>query len=277
MSKLRVIYQNLADAATITATEISGYPVANVKTDTKSTWHRSNTTSIMYTLTWTEDKTIGGVVLPCTNLSKTATIFVKFYSGTGNPVQYTWLNTSAVAISACQDSPIQAWTNPNGNSFTLGAVSKSSWWLTTQLTTVRKIEIILQDPSNPATYIDCARIICGPYWQPRYSVDRTSLSVSSTDTTENIRTDAGSIITNPGFIHDELQFSLGLLEDSDRDELVKILQYSGTSKYLLFSVFPGENNSRSEQLYTVYGKRTNNAIQYVISGFSSHPVQVLGW
>lgn len=274
MSKLRVIYQNLADTATISASSTisSAYGVTNLQTDTKSTWHRSSATTVTYTLTWASDQTISAVVLPCTNLTKTATILVRFFN-----VSNSQLNTGATAISACQDSPIQAWSAPTGNQFYLGAVSKTSWWLTTPYTTVRKLEIVLQDTSNSASYIDCARIICGTYWQPKYTANKDGLSITSTDTTENLRTDSGSLVADQGFVYDDLQFSLGILEDTDRDELVKILQFSGTSKYLLFSVFPGNNNSRTEQLYTVYGKRTNNAIQYILPGFTSHQVQVLGW
>jgi hypothetical protein len=274
MSKLRVIYQNLADTATITASSTaSGYPVTNLQTDTKSTWHRSTSAgTVTYTLNWGTAQTIGGIVLPCTNLSKNASILVRFYDGAN-----TQLNSGTIATTACVDSPIQSWTNPNGNQFVYGAVSKSAWWLEQQSSVVRKVEIQLQDSSNPAGYIDCARIICGPYWQPKYTADRQNLSVTSTDTTENTRTDSGSLVSDQGFVYDELQFSMSTLEDLDRDELVKLLQRVGTSRYLLFSVFPDNNNSRTEQLYTVYGKRTNSAIQYVLAGFTSHQVQVLGW
>lgn len=273
MSKLRVIYQNLADTATITASSTaSGYPVTNLQTDTKSTWHRSVGTTITYTLTWGTAQTIGGVVLPCTNLSKNASILVRFYNGAN-----TQLNAGAVATTACVDSPIQAWTNPNGNQFVYGAVSKSAWWLSTPLATVTKIEIQLQDASNPVGYVDCARIVCGPYWQPVYTADRQNLNITTTDTTENTRSDAGNLVSDQGFVYDELQFSLSTLVDTDRDELVKILQRVGTGRYLLASVFPENNNSRQEQLYTVYGKRSNSAIQYVIAGYSSHQVQLSGW
>lgn len=279
MSKLRVIHNNLADTATITANSTTGsYSASNMQKDTKSSWHRSTGRTVTYTLTWATAQTISAVVLPCTNLSKTATILVKFYSGTGSPVVYTQLNTGATAITACQDTPIQSWSTPTGNQFIYGAVSKTAWWLASPYTNVRQIIIELTDTSdNTAGYIDCARIVCGTYWQPKYTVDRNSLNITSTDTTDNIRTDAGSLIADQGTVYDELQFSLGILEDSDRNELVKILQYSGTSRYLLFSVFPAENNSRTEQLYTVYGKRTNSGIQYVLAGFTSHQVQVLGW
>lgn len=273
MSKLRVIYQNLADTATITATSTaSGYPVANLQTDTKSSWHRSAGTTVTYTLTWGTAQTVAAIVLPCTNLTKNASILVRFYNGAN--VQ---LNAGAVAITACQDSPIQAWTSPTGNQFVYGAVSKSAWWLDSSLATVTKVEIQLQDASNPAGYIDCARIVCGNYWQPVYTADRQNLTVTTTDTTENIRTDAGSLVTDQGFVYDELQFSLSTLVDSDRDELVKILQRVGTGRYLLASVFPQNNNSREEQLYTVYGKRNNSGLQYVIAGFTSHQVQLSGW
>lgn len=279
MSKLRVIHNNIADAATITAsTTATGYAVSNLQTDFKSSWHRSTGTTVTYTLNWASAQTVAGIVLPCTNLTSSATILVKFYS---QPNATNQLNLLEPAVSACVNSPIKAWIDagvvPTGNYFQLGALSKTSWWLNTPYTTVRSMEIILTDTTNPAGFIDCARIICGNYWQPQYSVDRSGLSITSNDTSESVRTDAGSFVSDRGFVHDKLQFSLGTLLDSDRDTLIDIFSISGTNKYLLFSVFPDENNSKTEQLYTVYGKRQNSDIQYVLPGFNSHQVQIDGW
>ena len=81
MPNMRVISTNVADTAAITQTEgttFSGFPLTNMQTDYKSTFHRTaaTVTTTTYTLTWTADQSINAVVLPCTNLTAGATIQV---------------------------------------------------------------------------------------------------------------------------------------------------------------------------------------------------------
>lgn len=81
MPNLRIIYDNIADTATITATSTSGsLSTSNLKKDIKGLVHRSIGNSVTYTLVWASARTIGGVALPATNLSATATIEVRLYS-----------------------------------------------------------------------------------------------------------------------------------------------------------------------------------------------------
>ena len=75
MPNLRLIYDNVASSATLTASTTAGTLAAsNMLTDVKSVVHRSTGTSVTYTMTWTANQTVGGVALPATNLTSTATI-----------------------------------------------------------------------------------------------------------------------------------------------------------------------------------------------------------
>ena len=73
---LRLIHDNAADRATsLAASTTSGALVAAyLQNDFKGQAHRSTGTSVSYTLTWTAGETVGGVALPATNLSASATI-----------------------------------------------------------------------------------------------------------------------------------------------------------------------------------------------------------
>lgn len=284
MPNMRVISTNLADTAAITQTEgttASGFSLDSMKTDYKSTFHRTaaTVTTTTYTLTWTADQSINAVALPCTNLTATATIQVVLKNSVGGTI------VDSGAITACSGSPIAQLTTgaPNGNLFQLGVLSKAAVWFTAQYTNVRSLTIRLVDTGNPATFIDCARIVCGQYWQPTYNASRTGLDISVSDSSQNSRTDGGDLVSDRGFVYDELSLSLALLSDTDRDNLLRITRTAGTNRNILVSVFPTDYNASTtrngltEQQYTVYGKRANSAFNYMIQGFGSSTMQITGW
>lgn len=292
MPNMRIISTNLTDTATVTASnQASGFSIDNVKTDYKSTFHRSGGATpliVTYTLSWATDQTVGGISLPCTNLSAAATIRVQLFSDTAGTVAITTPSTGdtgATLIAACTSSPIASLTTstPTGSLFQLGVLSKTSVWYPTNFTNVRCVKITLSDTAaNTAGFIDCARIVCGSYWQPTYNASRDGLDLTITDTSANSRTDGGDLVSDRGFIYDELQLNLSLLSDTDRDNLLRIIRTAGINRNILVSVFP-ENfstttrNNITEQQYTVYGKRANSQFNYIIQGYGSSTMQITGW
>jgi hypothetical protein len=293
MPNMRIITTNVADlpTATITCTLVTGgatlAPTGNtlisyLQNDYKSQFLSvSDVAAFNYNLSWTTAQTIGGVVLPCTNLSSAATIRVQLYSDNNFT---TTVGGTTSAISACTNSPIANLTTsiPTGNLFQLGVLSKAAFWFPTNVSNVQSMRISITDTTNPATTIDCARIVCGSYWQPTYNASRDGLDLNITDTSQNSRTDAGDLVTDRGFINDELSLSLSLLTDTDRNNLLQIIRTAGVNRNILVSVFPtdwnasGPNNT-TEQHYTVYGKRANSGFNYVIQGYGSSNLQITGW
>jgi hypothetical protein len=282
MPNMRIISTNLTDTtSTITAsTTTTGFEIANVKSDYKSTFHRSGaaTTTVTYTLSWAADQTINAVSLPCTNLTSTATVQVILKNSSAATI------VDSNTIAACTGSPIKSLnaSTPTGNLFQLGVLSKTSVWFPSTYTNVRSLTITVSDTGVAATGIDCARIVCGTYWQPTYNASRDGLDLGITDTSQNSRTDAGDLVSDRGFINDELSLNLGLLTDTDRNNLLQIIRTAGVNRNILVSVFPtdynasGPNNT-TEQHYTVYGKRANSSLNYVIQGYSSSNLQITGW
>lgn len=279
MPNMRIIYNNVADSATITADNTAGTnEAANLKTDYKGQVHRSTGTTVTYTLTWAAGQSIGGIVLPCTNLSSQATIRVRLYTGS-----YTQSFDSGT-IAACPNTSLEQWPAPrDANIFAYGGLSKTSMWWNSVNNSITKIDITLTDTStNSPGYIDCSRVICGTYWQPTYNVSRDGLDITITDSSGASRTDSGDLISEQGFVYDELSLNLELLTDSDRDTLVGIMRRIGTRKNIAVCVFPENTgtaipNNTSQQIYTVYGKRDNNSLNYVLSGFNSHQIKITGW
>lgn len=274
MAKLRVIEKNVADTATIVAVSAGTYAATNMQTDLKSQFHRSTSTTAVYTLTWLTDQTIGGVVLPCTNLTATATISVKLETSTDNSAYSTVIDTTPEL--AAQSTQIQKFGLVTGNLFAYGAVTKTAYWFEQPYTNIRKLTITLVDTNNPAGFIDCARIVCGNYWQPQYSASREGLILTVSDTSTTTRNDAGDLISEQGFVYDQMQLNLDVLTDTDREILLGITKYSGVSRNIVISVF-SENRTANDLTYLVYGKRSNSSIEYVLPGFSSSSLEITGW
>jgi hypothetical protein len=292
MPNMRIISTNLADTATViqSSTTASGFSASNLQNDYKSSFHRSTGSTVTYTIAWSAAQIIGGISLPCTNLSKTATVRVQLYSDynsvTPSAPATLIVDTGEGTVPACPDSPIAnlSTSTINGNLFQLGVLSKTSvWFPNNNYTTVRTVKITLADTSNPVGYIDCARIVCGSYWQPTYNASRDGLDLGITDTSQNSRTDAGDLVSDRGFIHDELSLNLGLLTDTDRNNLLQLMRTVGTNRNILVSVFPSDytdtanRNKATEQQYTVYGKRNNSNLNYIIQGYSSSSMNITGW
>jgi len=275
MPNLRVIHNNIADTSSITANTTAGtYVTGNLQTDYKSQFHRTTGTTAAYTLTWTTNQTVSAVVLPCTNLTATATIAVQLLSSTDN-VAYSNIVTQS-AVTAAPSTKIAEFSAPTGNLFAYGAVTKTAHWFTQAYTNVRRVIVTLTDTNNPAGFIDCSRVICGDYWSPTYNASREGLVLTVSDTSTTTRNDAGDLISEQGFVHDQLQLNLSVLTDTDRDNLLGITRRRGVSQNILVSVFP-DNRTATELAYLVYGKRSNSSINYIIPGFTSSSLEITGW
>jgi hypothetical protein len=271
MSSLRIIYDNYADVATITATSTAaGSLLSDVKNEYKAKAHRSVGTSQTYTLTWGSSKNIGGIGLPATNLSPTATIRVKLWNNT------TELVDSGI-IYACPGNTLELWnwSMPlNSNAFIYGGASKSAVWFSNQ-TSCNKVTIELVDTSNPVGYIDCSRIVAGPFWEPKYGASN-GIEVTLNDASSITRADSGDLVADRGFLHDRLSFDFSLLEESDKLSLMQIMRKIGVSKNVFVSVYP-DNNSTMEQMYSIYGKRDNSSVITEFYGIYKNSMNLEGW
>ena len=282
MANVRIIYDDAAGRATITAsnTASGGLAASTLNTNTKSLAHRSSSTSVTYTLTWTSDEIINGVVLPATNLSSASTIGIVAKNSAGTAI-YT--HNGGTAVNACLNTTLDSYPSAkNVNSFPYGGLSKTAIWFTSIPTTVRSLEITLSRGTNPTanpaypSFIDCSRIICGKYWEPNIGVSKEGLELTVSDTTQTSRSDAGDLYSDRGNIHDQLNFSLSILDKTDREELIKIMKYIGSYRNIAVSIFP-EGNTRNEQDYLIYGKRETSGISYLVHNFYSNSFSITGW
>jgi hypothetical protein len=275
MANVRIIYDNAAERAsniTASTTVTNGLAATSLASNTKSLAHRSTGTTVTYTLSWSTAEQINGIILPATNLSSVATI--------GAVVNGT---TTITTINACPSTTLDNYSGvKNVNSFPYGGLSKTALWFPSTYN-VTTLSITLSDSGktsigNPAYpgYIDCSRIVCGKYWEPSLGVSKDGLELVIADTTQTSRSDTGDLYADRGTIYDQLNFNLGILTKSDKEELIKILKYTGNYRNIALSVFP-EGNNRNEQDYIIYGKRETSGISYLVHNFYSNSFSIIGW
>lgn len=278
MPNLRIIYNNLADTSTISASSTSGSLVAsNMLIEDKGTIHRSTGTSVTYTLTWATPQSIGGISLPATNLSATATITATLYSD----VACTSVLTSIGPVYACPGATLELWNWAlplNANAFAFGGASKSTVWFANQQGNVKGLKITLVDSLNTFGQIDCARIVCGEYWEPRHTVQNGSLSIELADMSTTERADSGTLLASRSIVYDKLRFDMSYLEETDRQQFMRFVRLTGKSRNILITIFPDNTNSVLAQDTTIYGKIVAGLVQnQQFFGYYAMPLEIEGW
>lgn len=237
MPNLRIIYSNAADSSTVTASSTAGTLVAaNMLNDRKVSVHRSVGTSVTYTLRWANPQRVGGVALPATNLSRHATVRVRLYE---DPGMYSCVGDSGVR-EACPTSTLGLydWGAPrDARAFPFGGASKVAVWFSAQPGTVTACTIELTDPDNEAGYIDCSRLVVGPYWEPEKNADYGA-SAGVSDLSKVQRSDSGDTMTLRGPMFETMRLQLSDLRESSRGNLAKIIRSAGTSRNLFYSLLP---------------------------------------
>lgn len=267
-NNLRILYNNVADLATLSASNTSGSLVINnVKTEYKGEVHRSTGINVAYTLTWSSDQTIGCVCMPCTNLSSTSILRIKLYDASSNLREYTG---DVYATSQYVNTSIQ-----DVNNFAYGGFSKSVFWFPSKPNYVRSMVIELSDPDNTVGYIDNSRIIAGDYWSPTYNLEK-GMQASTIDSSTISESNAGSLIYLRGFIRDKLTIDFALIPEIDRSTLLNIIKSAGIHKNILLSVFPETYNSY-ENDFLIYGKRSNAPIVNSLYGFYKNTLEITSW
>ncbi len=250
-NNLRIIYDNVMDSATLSASSTAGaLPVTNLQRDQKGYVWRSTSTTATITATWTTSQTLSGIVLPFCNLTSSATIRVRLFTNTTDtsPVR----DTGIVSTAAYAPGDIWGGSPQTGvNAYSFGGGTYARCWFAS--TVARKVEITLSNPGNPSGYLEASRLVGGLHWAPQYNTS-FGLSVGYGDTSTQVRTEAGNLITVINPIHRTLNFDLQYLTDADRVRMLSILRGNGLRKPLFVSVFPEDADVTKEQSYQIYGK-----------------------
>jgi hypothetical protein len=250
MPNLRIIYSNaVARNLSLVASSTAGSLAAsNLLTDIKSQVWRSTSTTASLTLTWTNAETVGGVALPYTNLTPTATIRVRGYTNVGDasPAVDTGV------VSACSYTPWTLGLLPSGvNGFAYGVGAYACAWLAQ--TAVKKIVIDIVDSANTAGYIEAGRLVVGNYWSPAVNAN-LGAALTMLDTSKHLRNDAGDLMTDIGTRARKISVSLDNMVESDRIQFMNILRGNGMPNPIFFSLYPSSSSPDQEQSHQIYCK-----------------------
>jgi hypothetical protein len=308
-NNLRVIYRNLVDSATVTASSTQGVLVpANMKSDIKSlVWQslstgaanptRANILIDVPTIT-IPTGTLLGIVACFSNLSYLATIRVKFYStasvpnisSTGTPAEPTGgtvlYDSGTILCNQYANLGFSNWRSDIYSPITSTTTSYrdkkvySRVWLPELAAPITScsyitLEIIDDGPMMINDYFEISRLIIGPSWTPTYN---TSFGLESgvVDLSVNNRSEAGDLFTSNAPSYNTLKFDLKYMNKSDRTELNKILKLVGTKKPIFVSLFPDSTTDWDmEQQYQIYGKlSTISGIQHTMNTMYSSSVEI---
>lgn len=244
MSNLVVVSNNIGRTASLAASSEAGsLVVENLQADGKALTWRSVGTAATITATF-DSAAVSCVSLPICNLSSTATMQVQcgaYDSG---------------AVQVCQYAPIDAidFTGPlNANAFAYGGGNYATLVFPEQ--TATGLTITLNDPGNPAGYIDAAYLVIGEAWSPEVNADYGA-SLSFGDTSRHSRADNGDLKTRRGGIFRKLSFTLSYMQTADRTALTELLFRNGMSVPLFLSIFPDSTDTQLQQMYQIYGKQS---------------------
>lgn len=260
MPNLRIISDNAADRATLTASTPAGLLVAaNLLSDKKSQVYRSTTTSATFTLTWTAAETISVVCFPFCNLSPTATMRVRAYASDGTTVVYDTGTNLACAAPARRR---RGWTAAQAASAYAYGGGNCAWRWFAPISAFKLVIDIIDTSNLQAAVEAAARIIAASYWAPTYNA--TAAPWKPVDSTELYRNAAGDQMADAGTVRRELSIDFSLMPPADRTKLANILLDSRAYP-ILISVFPECGDAELERDNMIYGRRPEDseiAIQF---------------
>ena len=255
---MRIISDNAANRAAITvANTAPELGAANLLTDIKGQVCRVLGKSATVTLTWPALETVGGVVIPASNLGPSTTIRVRAYSDEEglNLVTDTgdkWAAPGPIFSNEDFTQPLNVnnFTQPlNVNSFAFSSPPITQVYFQQQ-EVVRRV--VIEIAGQDADYIDMSRLIVGRYFQTKINASYGQQD-SVIDLSTNSRAASGDIKTDFGPVAKRMTFDLQAVEETDRARVLRTFQ-SGVGRWIFISLVPEHVDAELERDKSIYGK-----------------------
>lgn len=282
MMNLRILHDNAADRALLTASSQAGaLGPANLQRDSKSAVLRATGTVQTITATWPTQEAIACVALIFTNLTSSARMRVRGYA---TPDGELVLDTGSIfpCPAAVHGSfpwgvlPLgwNAYKSGGANTWARGGGADGVTWFAP--VRVRQLVIDVSAPQSPDGYVEISRLVAGDYWSPECNAEYGA-QLQMQDSSEDYRTAAGDLKTAMGTSSDKLSIQLAHLTPLDRARFMRILRESGKGRAMLFSLFPENPDPLLEQDHMLYGKASNlDAVAMPYYDTYSAPLQIEG-
>lgn len=270
MRNLRIISDNVADDATITAANTaSGLGTEWLKTEAKSEVCRITSGTGAITLQWDDPVTVDCVAIPAWNGSASSEIRVRVYD----------LKTGGVELFdsgwkwAAPGPQLGAWdfSQPlNVNHFAEGATVTAVW---VPNIAGRRVLIDLKDPNR--SMLDISRVVVGAAFTLCGASYGSSVSVK--DETSMTRAASGDMKIDRGPRNRSMNLDLSYVPKESRHEAVRIIN-AGLGRRHFVSGYTNDDDVMMQQELMMYGVLSSAAsLTYSTYGISQSHFQIEEW
>lgn len=239
MSKLRLIIENHADSATLTASPavLTTLPVSNLQLSPRAKVMRtSGLAAQQISGAWPQPKILSGCALWRHNLSSAGTWRLQLYADAACATRPLYDSGDVVAWPAKALGDLVFGVDPLGATvFTGWGQAHSSLWFTPVV--AGSFRLTLTDPTNADGYIEAARLFLGMALEPAYNPS-WGHTLEWRDESKQTRTDGGSLRSESVAPYRALKLQLEWLTDTDRPKFLDIGRTLGKRKDLFISLYP---------------------------------------
>lgn len=252
----RIISANTSDLATLSSSDfVASLPVGNVQVEGRG--------RVARTTNATGDKVINGnfeavsitsaCVLYNHNLSSQATIRLQLWDADNQAGTLVYDTGVGLALPPLGWGDFQWGLKPWGaNVFTGWGRAFTDIWFPP--VGAKSFRVTLNDPLNPAGYLQVKRLLIGPYFEPDVNMEY-GMQLSWKDNSDQVRTQGGSLRTDNRVLFRELKGKLPAIKVTERAIWMDILRQIGKRSETFFSIYP-EAGGALERDHAVLGKFT---------------------
>lgn len=275
MTNVRIVVENDADSATLTASPAlaATLPVENLQETSRYKLARSTSTASQDIKgNWSIDRLISCCTLWRHNLTSAATLRLILYSG-ANQTGTTMYDSGAVDAH-----PTKALGDLEPGYSALGESVFTGWdWAFSTLwfTAVwaRSFKLTLADAANPAGYFQAARLVLGRHFEPFYNMNY-GVEMQWDEMTGQSRTDGGSLRSESAESFRRLKFDMARINDGERARLQEIIRTLGKRGDFFISAYPGANGAKERDHAMLAKLSATPPLIYAIFGYHAAQFQL---
>ena len=211
---MRLIYDNRADSATISASSTSGNLVAsNLANNAPELVWRATNKQPTITLTWAAAQSVEAVAIAWTNLTAAATVTFRVFTGTSD---VTPAQTATVTAGSAGVGCVYSTFFPAG-------------------TTGKKVQVYISDTTNSAN-VQVGRVIAGPALRPARGV-RPGAGLSVSDRSNVSRTESGTLRVEQAGTYRTLSVQFDMVDPAEANAYLTLMR-GGAGRVVFATVFP---------------------------------------
>ena len=261
-NSLRIVYNNIADNAALSAPSVGDLTVDNLKKSYKNLVWRTSNLSAKITADDFPAQPVSFVGLLYNNLSVSSLIRVKGYYQSQLRFDTGWLMSNPPDFFDDLDWGVEPlgvnyYSRVVPTSVRQKNIIHSPIWLD-NIYVIDQLEVEIEDVDNEQQHIEAGNLLVGLHWAPEITADR-GLQVVTEDNTVQSRTESGSLRSYQLPSHKQINFQLSSLSLSEGEKLNSIISSSGKTHPVFVSIYPQSDSHSLECHYQIYGKLSRSS------------------